>query len=112
MGEHYRPMYDKDAMHSAIKELHTVLQPRDMLSMAGASLRWLCYHSALGKEDGVILGATKIEQLESNIMEILKGPLDESVADAFENLWTAVRHVAPYSSKGRSSWAKASASTE
>ena len=63
--------------------------------MAGASLRWLYYHSALGDDDGITLGATKVEQIEVNVEEIRKGRLEGDVIEAFEKAWEAVRGVAP-----------------
>lgn len=94
IGDLYRPLYDKPQMHTAIRDLHAFLQPRGV-SMVGASLRWLKYHSALGEDDGIILGATKIEQIDDNMAEIAKGPLEASVVDAFEKAWEAVSEVAP-----------------
>lgn len=94
MGAHYRPMYDNATMHTAIKKLYNFLEPRGV-SMAGASLRWLYYHSALCENDAIIIGATKIEQFERNMAEISKGPLEDGVVDAFEKAWEAAREVAP-----------------
>ena len=94
MGGHYRPMYDKAAMHAAVRDLDAVLQPRS-ISMPEAALRWLCYHSELGGNDGVVLGATRTEQIEKNVAAARKGPLEDSVVDAFEKTWEAVREPAP-----------------
>ena len=63
--------------------------------MAGASLRWLFYHSALDENDAIILGATRTKQIETNMAEIQKGPLDDAVVEAFEKAWKTVRDVAP-----------------
>ncbi len=94
MGAHYKPMYDNEKMHSAIRTLHDFLEPRG-ISMAGASLRWLYYHSVLGEMDGIVLGATKTAQIERNVAEIRKGRLEDSIVDAFERTWDQVRQVAP-----------------
>ncbi|KAL9597714.1 MAG: hypothetical protein Q9219_004971 [cf. Caloplaca sp. 3 TL-2023] len=94
MGGRYRPMYDKAAMHTAIEKLYGLLEPLGV-SLAGASLRWLYYHSALGEKDGIILGATKIEQVKQNVAEITKGPLENKLVDAFEQAWKTVSEVAP-----------------
>ena len=87
-------MYDKEAMNAAIKDLHTYLQPHN-ISLPEASLRWLYHHSALGPEDGLIFGATKISQLEQNVADIEKGPLGEEVVEMFEKTWERVRDVSP-----------------
>lgn len=94
MGAHYKPMYDKSNMHSAIRELHAFLEPRG-ISVAEASLRWIFYHSALGKQDSVILGATKVAQIERNVGCIEKGPLAEEEVVMFEKTWDKVEDVAP-----------------
>ncbi|TVY53696.1 Oxidoreductase sirO [Lachnellula suecica] len=49
-----------------------------------AALRWIVYHSALGEDDGVILGASKISQLKSNLGSIEKGPLDAGLVVTFD----------------------------
>ena len=58
-------------------------------------MRWLYHHSALETEDGLILGATKVAQLEKNVADIEKGPLPEEVVRMFEKTWDAVKEVAP-----------------
>ena len=87
-------MYDKEAMNAAIKDLHTFLVPHK-ISVPEASLRWLDHHSALGPEDGLILGATKISQLEQNVADIEKGPLREELVGMFEKVWEMVKDVSP-----------------
>ena len=98
IGEHYKKMFDKEKINSAIKDLHAFLQDRG-ISLPEASLRWLHHHSALGTDDGLILGATKIAQLENNVTDIEKGPLAEEVVDMFEKTWERVKDVAPNPSK-------------
>jgi aflatoxin B1 aldehyde reductase len=58
------------------------------LSLKEATLRWIMHHSILGKDDGVILGASSTEQMEQNINACEGGQLPESVVDAFEEAWT------------------------
>jgi len=57
------------------------------LSLKEATLRWLMHHSILGKDDGVVLGASSTEQMEENINACEGGKLPESVVDAFEQSW-------------------------
>ena len=87
-------MYDKETIHVAVKELYGVLQHRG-IALAEASLRWLLYHSALGDEDGVILGATRTAQVEKNVSDIKKGPLAEDIVQAFEKTWDMVKESSP-----------------
>ncbi|KAL8917304.1 MAG: hypothetical protein Q9208_008025 [Pyrenodesmia sp. 3 TL-2023] len=99
MGAHYRPMYDKPAMHTAIRKLHAFLEPRG-IAMAEAALRWVFHHSALGPQDAIILGATNRLQIEYNTSEIQKGPLPAEIVDMFDEAWDErkiVRHDVAYS---------------
>ncbi|KAL9017240.1 MAG: hypothetical protein Q9185_005405 [Variospora sp. 1 TL-2023] len=89
MSPFYKPMYDKPAMHAAIRELHAFLEPRGV-TMAEASLRWVFHHSALGPDDALILGVTKLAHIESNMSQIRKGPLTEEIVDMFDKTWDKV----------------------
>ena len=70
--------YDKPAMHEAIKELRSLSEKVGM-GMDELSLRWIVHHSKLGDGDAIIAGASKVEQLERNMAQIRKGPLDDAV---------------------------------
>jgi aflatoxin B1 aldehyde reductase len=59
------------------------------LTLKEATLRWLMHHSILGKDDGVILGASSAEQMEENIAACEGGPLPSGVVDGFEQAWTS-----------------------
>ena len=62
-----------------------------------AALRWVYFQSLLKPElgDSVILGASKISQLESNLSYISKGPLPEEVVSVFEDIWKTIKPDAP-----------------
>ncbi len=94
MGAHYKPMYDKPAMHAAVRELHAFLQPRG-LGIAEAALRWLVHHSQLGEGDALVLGATGKEQVERNVGWIARGELEGDVVGMFERVWEGVGGCAP-----------------
>lgn len=55
------------------------------------AVRWIVHHSALGKGDGVIFGASKTQQIRETVAMIRKGPLDEEVLRAAEKFWETVR---------------------
>jgi len=61
------------------------------MSSTEASLRWLMYHSALREGDGIIIGATSVDQLKGNLEMVRKGPLDREIIQAVEELWESVR---------------------
>jgi aflatoxin B1 aldehyde reductase len=57
------------------------------LTLKEATIRWLMHHSILGKDDGVILGASSAEQMEENVTACEGGPLPKGVVDVFEQAW-------------------------
>lgn len=83
-------MYDKPEMHAAMTDLLDTIGPLQ-ISGSGACLRWLYYHSVLQEVDGVILGASKLPQIEQNIQDIEKGPLPAEVVQKIEFLRANLR---------------------
>ena len=90
MGAWHRDLYDKAVMHDAVKNLQKGIEPLG-LTLPEVSLRWLAYHSALGQNDGIIFGASKTAQLESNLKDLAKGPLEQEVVEMMEETWVAVK---------------------
>jgi len=69
----------------------------DIAKQAGRSpvslaLNWLLHHSA---SDCVILGASKVEQLEENLKAMEDGPLSADTVSACDQVWAKIRGVAP-----------------
>lgn len=89
MGMMARQQYDKKEMHDAINALNDALEPAG-ISKVEAALRWISYHSKLGKEDGVILGASKIAQIKQNVESIEKGPLSKEIVEKLDAVWKTV----------------------
>ncbi|KAI0008535.1 Aldo/keto reductase [Xylariaceae sp. FL0662B] len=85
MGAHARQQYDSKDMHDAIHYLTKTLEPAG-ISKIEASLRWLCYHSMLGPDDSIVLGASKLPQLVQNVEAIRKGPLPDDIVAALDKL--------------------------
>jgi aflatoxin B1 aldehyde reductase len=71
------------------------------ITMVEGTYRWLLRHSALGETDGLLLGASSVEQLEQNLKACAaakdKGPLSADVLAAFEQAWGLTKDGAfPY----------------
>lgn len=73
------------------------------ISMIEATYKWLLRHSPLSADDGVLLGASSMTQLEQNMAACSAaaqedGTLDKSVLEAFERAWkiTDEAGVFPY----------------
>lgn len=86
VGEGLRGVFDRPETHEAIAGLARVLKPLGISSIE-AALRWLFYHSLLGEGDGVILGASRTEQVVQNVGAIKKGPLPDEVVRSIEAIW-------------------------
>lgn len=58
-----------------------------------ATYRWLAYHSMLNGDrgDAILVGASKLKHLISNMETIKAGPLPEDVVAAFEKAWEISR---------------------
>lgn len=68
------------------------------LSVQDASLRWLAHHSGLRttRDDGIVLGASKVTQLRENIQSVRRtGPLPLPLVVAFEEAWDECRVDCP-----------------
>lgn len=81
----YAKWYNTPAMHEAVKRLRGISE-RTGLGMDELSLRWLKYHSALGGEDGIIIGTSKPAQIKKNAAQLAKGPLGEDVVRELNGL--------------------------
>jgi aflatoxin B1 aldehyde reductase len=78
-------------MFDAVEALQRVAE-QDKRTLVSLSLNWLLRHTSV---DCVILGATKVEQLESNLRLLEEGPLSENALRACDVVWYALRGPAP-----------------
>ena len=77
-------------MHEAVTKLQEFIKPLG-LSLTEVSMRWLLFHSKLGEGDGVIIGGSRVEQIERNLSDVRKGRLPEGVVGMVEEVWGMVR---------------------
>lgn len=90
-------IYTKDEFITAVEKLK-VSTEKHGLSTRNATLRWLLHHSALGKEDGIILGASSLKQAQDNLSDCKDGPLPQDLVAAFAEMWESIKDtVLPYS---------------
>jgi 1-deoxyxylulose-5-phosphate synthase len=83
----YLDRYWHDAMHRAVEHLRSAGRP--LVSLA---LNWIRHHSAA---TSMILGASRIEQLEQNLAALNEGPLSEEQLRICDEAWAMVRGSAP-----------------
>ncbi|KAI2775933.1 Aldo/keto reductase [Daldinia loculata] len=82
-GAHFARWYDRPEFHDAVRRLLEAIEPLG-IKPSEAALRWLAYHSVLGEKDGIILGATKVEQLRQNIEDVSRGPLPREIVEVID----------------------------
>lgn len=92
----YRNRYWKDSYFQAICSIASACDAEG-IPMAEASLRWLANHSMLSESrgDAVIVGASRLSQLEQNLRALEAGPLPPSIVDAFGGAWSLTSADAP-----------------
>lgn len=90
----YRNRYWKDQYFQAISIIQQICD-KESLKMPDCSLRWMFYHSKLSGSrcDGVIIGASDMNHLVSNLESCESGPLPESVVNAFDAAWELTKCV-------------------
>ncbi|KAK4096701.1 aflatoxin B1 aldehyde reductase member 2 [Parathielavia hyrcaniae] len=97
LGVTYRDLYVKPAiMAAADRVVETAAQHG--IGGHAASLRWTAHHSILSAEhgDSLIVGASSVEQLKSNLNTIEQGPLPQDVVSALDAIFAEVGDEVPY----------------
>ncbi|EWC43670.1 hypothetical protein DRE_01557 [Drechslerella stenobrocha 248] len=91
-GKFARMRYWNDGSFDAMDRITPAAQAAG-LTEAECVLRWLVHHSALSKDagDAVILGASNLKHLASNLDDVEKGPLPEAVVKAINEGWAAAQ---------------------
>lgn len=102
----YLPRFYTDANFEAMEMIRKACDQAG-ISMIESTYRWLLCHSALQGIDGVLLGASSLDQLDQNLKacqvatqenEGKVDPLPETVLQAMEDAWklTEAAEVFPY----------------
>ncbi|KAF2087334.1 Aldo/keto reductase [Saccharata proteae CBS 121410] len=97
MGGMYRARYFKDATFEALRLIEPVVQKHG-LTLLETALRWMVHHSqlkVLDGNDGIIIGVSSQQQLESNLTDLEKGPLPEDVLKALDDAWLVCKPTTP-----------------
>ncbi|CCG82151.1 putative Aflatoxin B1-aldehyde reductase [Taphrina deformans PYCC 5710] len=100
-GENYRKRYFRDSYFEALQQLRPVAE-KSGISLLQMALRWLVHHSDLnlasrgrGGNDGIIIGASSVAHLESNLRDFEEGPLPDNVVAALDDAWRTVKADTP-----------------
>lgn len=92
----YRDRYWKQSYFDAIGEIKKACEAEN-IPMAEAAYRWLVNHSMIKSElgDGILLGASRIEHMELNLIAVTKGELPQSILDAMDSAWEIAKPDSP-----------------
>lgn len=84
--------YAAPEVATAMKDFVDGCQAAD-LPPVEVAIRWIAHHSTLSESDGIVLGASKLDQVGDTVTKIRKGRLSEEVATLAESLWDAVKQI-------------------
>eukprot|EP00591_Stephanopyxis_turris_P014837 CAMPEP_0195539888 /NCGR_PEP_ID=MMETSP0794_2-20130614/50293_1 /TAXON_ID=515487 /ORGANISM="Stephanopyxis turris, Strain CCMP 815" /LENGTH=350 /DNA_ID=CAMNT_0040673947 /DNA_START=55 /DNA_END=1107 /DNA_ORIENTATION=- len=88
-NQNYLPRFYTSTNFEALEAIRDACEASG-LSMVEATFRWILCHSALGDNDGILLGASSIGQLEDNLSACGKATtedLPEPVLKALNDAW-------------------------
>lgn len=98
IGPLLRNRYFKDATFDALSLIEPYAE-KYQLTLLEIALRWCAHHSMLRfsneGRDGIIIGVSSFEQLESNIRDLEKGPLPDEVVTALDQAWLTAKPTTP-----------------
>jgi aflatoxin B1 aldehyde reductase len=94
--ESYRKRYWKQSYFDAVDEIRKACEAEG-IPMAEAGYRWLCYHSMMDDslDDGILLGASRQEQMIQNMAATTKGELPQSIVVAMDAAWEIAKPDSP-----------------
>ncbi|HEY2012040.1 MAG TPA: aldo/keto reductase [Bryobacteraceae bacterium] len=87
----YLNRYWHPAQFDAVDDLRAIAEAAGR-SLVDLSINWLLHHTAA---DCVILGASKVEQLEQNLDAFDRGPLSSETVAACDAAWRTLRGITP-----------------
>lgn len=95
VGLIYDTMYNRPTLLEGLEEWEGIAKAEGV-SKAALAYRWVAWHSAIkGPGDGVIVGASRPEQLEESLKAIEEGPLSEESVRKIEGVWKKIEKEAP-----------------
>lgn len=91
----YLGFYNTPRQVQALAEWQVIAEEAGT-SKAALAYRWVTYNSILKPEhgDGIILGASTVQQLEETLKSLEQGPLPESVVTKIDRIWELVKDEA------------------
>lgn len=93
-GKGYRGRYWNDQYFDALDILRPVAKKHG-LTEAECALRWMTHHSQMKRDkgDAIIIGASSVNHIEENLVDLEKGPLPDDVVKALDQGWDLCKGV-------------------
>lgn len=93
-GKMYRQRYWNDKYFEALDVIKVEVDKHG-LTMAEVALRWMNHHSLLKRQfkDAILIGASSLNHIEQNMVDLEKGPLPEDVVAKVDEAWEIVKPV-------------------
>lgn len=94
--ESYRKRYWKQSYFEALDIVRNECE-KEGISCAAAAYRWLVNHSLMNAEygDGILIGASTVEQLNQNMLFAKEGPLPQNIIEAYNEAWAIAKLDSP-----------------
>ena len=94
--ESYRKRYWKKSYFDALDIIRQECEKENIPSVE-AAYRWLVNHSCLSEAlgDGILLGASRVEQMHQNLEAAKLGALPPNILDAYNAAWEIARLDSP-----------------
>lgn len=92
----YQGRYWKKSFFDALDLLRAACEKENITTIE-ATYRWLAYHSMLNAErgDAILIGASKLNHLISNMETVKAGSLSDDIVAAFEEAWKITKGDSP-----------------
>lgn len=96
LRQSYKKRYWNKKFFKAVTALTNTCRELE-IEPAEAAFRWLVHHSGLdpAQEDGIILGASKLQQLDQNLAAAEKGKLPDAIVNSFDAAWEEASACCP-----------------
>lgn len=96
IGKIYAGLYSKPILLEALAEWEEAAK-EEGCTRAELAYRWVTFNSPLKPEygDAIIIGASRLEQLEQTLKGLQAGPLSKNAAAKIDHIWSKIEHESP-----------------